>query len=98
MKYAFISSTTVQRDDGVFVPVDSDTDDSREYRAWIASGNSAAKPATANPRIAQIKVELIAIDARKVRAVTDAVLLGDKTRLQALETQAAALRSELATL
>lgn len=98
MKYTQVSSTTVQRDDGVFVPVGADTDDSRAYRAWVGSGNSVAAQVAANPRIAEIKLALIAIDAKKVRALTDAQLTDNKARLQALEAQAAALRSELATL
>jgi hypothetical protein len=49
-------------------------------------------------RQSEIRAELRAIDERKVRATTDALLLGDSTRLQALEDQAVALRSELAAL
>lgn len=36
--------------------------------------------------------QLVDIDQKKVRAITDAVLLGDQSRLQQLEQQAALLR------
>lgn len=58
----------------------------------------APLPKVINPRIAEIRSMLISIDQKKIRATTDAILGSDKTRLQALETQAAELRAELATL
>ena len=45
-------------------------------------------------RIAAIDAELAFIDAKRARALSDAVLTGDKTRAQALEDQAAPLRAE----
>jgi hypothetical protein len=52
-----------------------------------------------NPRIAEIKAELAAIDAKSdsPRARREA-LLGNTAWLSSLDTQAAALRAELATL
>jgi hypothetical protein len=64
--------------------------------SWQADQPAAPKPPSA--RITQIKAALLEIDLKKIRAITDAELTGDKTRLQTLETQAAALRTELATL
>ena len=55
-----------------------------------------APQVTTNPRVFEIKSALAEIDQRKIRATTDAILSGDKSRLQALETQAQALRTELA--
>lgn len=49
-------------------------------------------------RSIEIAKSLAAISDQKIDALTTAVLTGDKTRLQTLETQAAALRTELATL
>ena len=54
--------------------------------------------AAPNPRIIQIKAALLEIDAKKVRAASDAILTGEKVRLQALEAQAQTLRLELAAL
>lgn len=99
MKYTKHPSGGVVRDDGALIPNDERNSDWAVYQAWVAAGNSAANaPAAPNPRIAEIKQALSAIDDKKVRALTDSVLSGDKTRLQALETQSASLRAELATL
>lgn len=57
-----------------------------------------ATPKAPSARATQIKATLLEIDLKKIRAITDAELTGDKTRLQALEAQAAALRTELSTL
>ena len=99
MTYTQHPSGGVVRDDGALIPNDERNADWQAYLAWAASGNTAASaPASPNPRIAGIKQALSAIDDKKVRALTDAVLSGDKARLQTLETQAATLRAELATL
>lgn len=99
MKYTQHQSGGVVRDDGALIPNDERNADWQTYLVWVAAGNTAASaPAAPNPRIAEIKQALSAIDAKKVRALTDAQLTGDKSRLQTLETQAQALRSELANL
>lgn len=49
-------------------------------------------------RIVEINQALSSIASQKIDALTVAVLTGDKTSLQTLESQAAALRAELATL
>lgn len=59
---------------------------------------AVAATQAANAKAAQaaaILVALAAIDQKKVRAITDAVLAGDKTRLAALEAEAEALRAQL---
>lgn len=48
--------------------------------------------------IAEIQNELLIIDQAKVRAITEALLSGDNTRLQALEAEAAKHRAELKEL
>lgn len=48
--------------------------------------------------VAQIKAQLQAIDGKTPRAARDAILSGDKTRIQELETQAEGLRQRLAQL
>lgn len=53
---------------------------------------------TKRARIIEIKQALSDIGSQKIDAITVAVLTGDKTQLQALETQAQALRSELSTI
>lgn len=58
----------------------------------------APLPDSQSMRVLDIKTALVVIDQKKVRALTDSILSGDKTRLQALEDQAQALRNELAAL
>lgn len=52
----------------------------------------------ADARIVAIDMELLAIDKKRARALSDAILTGDKTYAQALEAQAIPLRAERATL
>lgn len=54
--------------------------------------------ATSEDRRKQILAELSTIDAKKVRAISDLLLTGDKTYLEALEAEAAKLRAEYAAL
>ena len=49
-------------------------------------------------RINEIKLALASIDARTPRAMREALLTGDNSRVQALESEATALRAELASL
>lgn len=99
MKYTQHPSGGVVRDDGALIPNDERNADWQAYLAWEAAGNTAASaPKSANPRIAEINQALSDIARQKIDALTVAVLTGDKTSLQTLETQAAALRAELATL
>lgn len=49
-------------------------------------------------QISDIDAELIAIDSKKTRAMTDAILTGNKTRLETLEAQASTLRTQRAAL
>lgn len=73
-------------------------------RAGVDGAPVAQQPPPASPeqiaaaRKVQIQADLKSIDDRKVRALTDALLNNDTSRLQSLETQAAALRLELAGL
>lgn len=55
-------------------------------------------PRSARRRRDQILEELVALDLRKVRALTDAVLSAQSARLAALEAEAEALRQELRDL
>lgn len=57
-----------------------------------------ADPRAVRRRRDQILDALAALDLRKVRALTDAVLEADTGRLAALEDEAEALRAELRTL
>lgn len=49
-------------------------------------------------QLAAVLGQLEDIDAKKVRAITDAILSADTTRLAALEAQAAPLRVEVESL
>lgn len=54
-----------------------------------------ADPRAARRRRDQILDALASLDRRKVRALTDAILAADTTRLAALEAEAETLRGEL---
>lgn len=58
----------------------------------------ADTPRSARRRAEQILDALAAIDRRKIRALTDAVLVAESLRLAALEAEAEALRQELREL
>lgn len=55
-------------------------------------------PLTTEQRIEEVKSQLRAIDKSKTRAITDALLTGDKSRLEDLEAQQVVLRATLIAL
>ena len=62
---------------------------------WVyADGAFSAYTPTKEEQNALLTSRLAAIDAKKVRALSDALLTGDKTRLTALEADAATLRAK----
>lgn len=61
----------------------------------LAIGQHVDAPAlvqSSNIAFVPVKQQLLEIDAKKIRAITDAILTGDKTRLQQLEEAAVLLR------
>ncbi len=78
----------------------TDTSTIEKYGFTLADFSSVTPPdvpvyvAAANPRIAEIKAELVAIDLKSIRPARE----GDTARLATLEAQAQVLRSELSTL
>lgn len=97
MNYKLFNRAThiLRVDDGAMIPTDPLNADYAEYLSWCAAGN-APLPADPlpNPRIAQIKAELAALDARRIRPLAE----GDTAYLDGLNTQAIALRNELQSL
>ncbi|AWI53222.1 hypothetical protein DEH84_07095 [Aquabacterium olei] len=71
--------------------------DCLEHEFWQATQPPPPDTAKAD-RIAAIKLELLAVDAKTPRAVRESTLTGDTSRLVDLEAQAVKLRAELATL
>ena len=95
--YQLTSSGIKRLSDSAFIPIDNANVDYKAYLTWLAQGN------TAQPKDAPSKAELnavaltnlVAIDAKKIRAMTDAILNNDKLELIALEAQAVAERGKM---
>ena len=63
---------------------------------WTWDGRTFAEPSlSAEDLNAPIKAEIVALEATQHRAIREATLTGDKTRIQAIEDQIAALRAKL---
>ena len=83
--------------DSAFIPIDAGNSDYQAYLAWVAQGNIAlAKDTPSKAELNAVALSnLAAIDAKKIRALTDAILNNDKTDLLALEVQAVAERAKI---
>ena len=88
-------STVIRVSDGGVIPLPANEAEGFKYLEWLAEGNTP-EPADAveNPRIAEIKSELIALDIKRIRPLAE----GDVDYLATLNAQAIALRSELTSL
>ena len=95
--YELTNSGVKRLSDSAFIPIENANVDYQAYLAWLAQGNSALpkNPPSKEELNAAPLANLAAIDAKKIRAITDAILNNDKTQLQALETQAVAERGKL---
>lgn len=97
------NASIIRESDNASIPADIGNRDYRKYLAWVADGNQPT-PATPlpNPRIAEIKQRLAAIDIESVRPLraksTGKDQQADRAKLESLETESAALRLELAGL
>ena len=95
--YQLTNSGIKRLSDSAFIPIDEKNTDYQAYLAWLAQGNTVQPkdPPTKDELNATPLANLAAIDAKKIRAITDAILNNDKTQLQALEAQAATERGKL---
>ena len=93
--YKYLTETTLAKIDADGKSRMSCTTEHPEYLAWLSEGNmpEPADPVP-NPRIDQIKQELAALDARKIRPLAE----GDTAYLATLNSQTVALRTELEAL
>jgi len=88
----------VRLSDNVCIPPDPNNSDYAKYLRWVELGGVPIPadpiPTPPNPRIAAIKSELIALDARRIRPLAE----DNKSVLVALNAEAVALRTELQSL
>ena len=95
--YKLTNTTSILRlSDNASIPADESNTDYQVYLEWSKSN----KPQPIDlPSKAELNVSILEkldlLDTQKIRAISDAILLADKTKLQALETQAADLRKGL---
>lgn len=96
MDYKILNDNIVLRlTDNANIPVDTANADYQTYLQWLSRGNTP-EPAdpVPNPRIAELKAELAALDIRRIRPTAE----GDTAYLAILNAQAAVLRAELQAL
>lgn len=91
MTYKILSDHAISLN-GACIPTDPENSDYQKYLAWLSEGNvpEPADPAP-NPRIEQIKAELIRLDAKKIRPLAE----GDSAYLAELNAKTRTLRDEL---
>lgn len=84
-------------EDSAFIPMDDTNSDYQKYKKWVEEGNipEPKDPPSKAELNAKIMENLALIDAKKTRAITDALLNKDTTLLESLEEQAKLEREKL---
>ena len=95
--YQLTNSGIKRLSDSAFIPIDNANVDYQAFLAWLAQGNTAQPkdPPSKAELNAPALANLVAIDAKKIRALTDAILNNDKLELIALEAQAVTERGKI---
>jgi hypothetical protein len=92
------SNSVIRTADGAVIPFDDGNQDYQIYLSWLGDGNvpAAADVVAVDPNAA-IQAKIFDIEQTlQPRAMREYFLNGDKTRLQEIENQIAALRAQLA--
>jgi hypothetical protein len=94
--YKLTNSTTILRiTDGAFIPADPANTDYAAYLRWVDEGNTPEPADLPDPKEA-IKAQIASLEASITpRRLREALLTGDKTFIEGVEAQIAALREQL---
>lgn len=93
--YKLTLTSAILRNDGAQIPTDSNNSDYAEYLMWVEQGNTADPADVITIPVPSIEEQIKQIEATQARAIREATLTGDHTRLKAIDDRIVSLRASL---